>query len=816
MIKNYIVIALRSLLRNPTHTIINVTGLSLGICTCLLMILFVKDEFTFDQFHSKADRIFRVYAIEDYGKDQRFFDTTTPFPMGPALKQNFQEVEEVVRINNITAQLTIDEKTFSEDITIAGPALLKIFDFKLVEGDSHTALSNQNDLLLTEDAATKFFGTSEAVGRTLSIQLADQFEVFTVKGVIENPPSNSSIQFSVVISDLNYPKLYDERLLNSAWFNVTPETYVLLRDHADASRLQKMFPAVFKTLLGDDYGRSKYFVGLQPLTSIHLDTSFPPAIAQVSDPKYAYILSTIAILILFVACINFITLSVGRSLKRAKEVGIRKVVGAMRTQLVFQFIGEAFLITIVSIFIGVLLAVLFLPVFNDLAGKRLTMSPDLFITSVIFSLAGIIGIFAGSYPAFILSGFKPISILKGNLRSGDNKQLTRKILVGTQLALSIFLISCTLFMNRQLNFLQAKNLGFDSEQVAVIQLNVPGNGRLSEKIRSGFEKAAVFETQLDKITGVVNACASSHDFGNGSWVNIGFTDNEGTYRTFNMNVVDADYIPSLKINLVAGRNFYADNLEDYKTSIIVNEAFVKAYGWQDPIGQRIPGKEFAEHQIIGVVRDFNYESLYTRVSPLVLAMDPAIPFSGLENINIGNSPIPKLLIRIRKGEITSTMAEIETIWKNVTGGEEFEFDFVDQRLAAQYRGDQNLGRIVSYGALLAIVIGSLGLYGLASLAMQNRVKEISIRKVMGATERSLLILLTREYVYMIVISLLISIPVTWYLMQNWLLEFEYRIPIGADVFLLAGLISVVVALATIGYQTLKTASTQPAKTLKYE
>jgi putative ABC transport system permease protein len=815
MIKNYLKIAFRALWRNKAHSFINITGLSLGIGCCLLIVLFVEDEWTFDRFHSKIDRIYRAYAIEDWGENQRFFDTSTPFPLGPALKDNFGEVEAMVRVNSTSAQVRIGEVLFSETITIAGTPFLEVFDFDLEDGDRANALASPSNVLISRTAAKKLFGETDPMEKNIEIQLGERMEQFTVKGILKDPPTNSSITFSLVISDQNYPKLYSERVLTSAWFNIAPETYVLLKEGVDAKSFEKKFPPLFKSLLGEDYERSKYFVGLQPMASIHLDTSFPQAIAPVTDPKYSYILAAISALILFVACINFITLSIGRSLKRAREVGIRKVVGAVRSQIIFQFVGEAVIVTMFSLVLGLLLAVLSLPLFNEMAGKQLRIEADFFTGIVLFSLIGIIGLFAGSYPAFVLSGFKPISILKGNIQGGDTRQRVRKILVGVQLVLSIFLVSSTLLMQKQMGYLQNKNLGYSKDQLAVVQLTVASTGRLSERMRAGFEKAEQFKSELARIKGVREVCASSHDFGNGGWTNVGYTDEKGTYRTFYVNVIDETFLEVMKMQIVQGRNF-SDTPADRQRSIIVNEAFVNEYGWKDPIGKKIPGKAFADHEVIAVVKDFNFASLYTKVEPLVLALDPAVPFSGIENININNSPIPKLMVRLQAGAIASTMDQIKEVWNKMTGGQEFDYSFVDQSLEAQYRADQNLGRIVSTASMLAILIGSLGLYGLASLAMQNRTKEISIRKVLGATEQSLLVLLSREFMILIVICLLISIPITVYLMNTWLSTFEYRVGITVDIFLIAGAISLIIAMATISYQVIRTVWTQPADTLKYE
>lgn len=816
MIRNYLKIAFRALWRSKLHSIINVAGLSLGIACCLLIVLFVRDELTFDRFHAKADRIYRAYVIENWGENQVFVDMVTPFPLGPALRDNLAEVESMVRINNIGSQVKTEKELFSESVTVVGTDFLDVFDFNLLHGEKTNILNSQSNIVLTEESAKRFFGTINAVGKTVSLQLNESFEDFTVTGILENPPVNSSIQFSVLISDLNYPKLYNERSLTSGWFNITPETYVLLKEGTDVNKVTAKFPSIFKPLVGDDYEKSKYAVFLQPLTSIHLDNSLPAGIAPVSDPRYSFILSGIALLILIVACINFVTLSVGRSLKRAKEVGIRKVAGAQRQQLIFQFVGEAVIVTSIALLLGFALAVLNLPLFNDLAAKQLSFSFDVFTLGVIAALLGVIGFISGSYPAFVLSGFKPISVLKGALQTGSSKQTLRKVLVGVQLVLSIFLISSTMQMRKQLEFLQNKNLGFDREQLAVVQLNVTGGRGLRQRVPMGFEKAEQFKAELAKIPQIAGVCASSHDFGNGDWVNAGFTDDKGVYRTFFYNTVDDDYLQLLKIELASGRGFSDENPSDRRRAVIVNESFAKMFGWDDAIGKKIPGKNFGDHEVIGVVKDFNYSSLYTKVGPLVMAMDPEKILNGIENINVSNSPMPKLLIRLRPGNASATLDQIKQTWDKLTGGEEFAFSFVDQTLAAQYRNDQNLGKIVSVATLLAMIIGSLGLYGLASLAMQNRVKEISIRKVLGATERSLLLLLSRDYVMLIGIALIISVPITWYFMTNWMSTFEYKVGIGADTFLIAGGLSLLIALLTISYEAIKAAWSQPAKTLKYE
>jgi len=816
MLRNYFKIAFRSLWRSKAHSFINVFGLGLGIACCFLIALFVRDELTFDTFHSKADRIYRAYSREDWGENQQFFNTVTPFPMGPALKENLQEVELQVRFNTINSQVKIGESQFTETVAIAGQDFFKMFDFEIVKGEKSNLLGGQSNVILSERMAKKYFGENDPISKTISMQIGETFEDFLIKAVSKNVPTNSSVQFDILISDLNYSKLYNERLLSS-WFNIIPETYVQLKPGTDSKSVEKKFPKIFRTLLGEEsYKQSKYAPGLQPLKDIHLNVDYPVGIAPVSNPKYAYILSAIALLILFVACINFVTLSVGRSIQRAKEVGIRKVVGALRNQLITQFIGEAIIVTLIAMIIGIGLSLLNLPVFNDLSGKQLAFQFNQYTFLVIASLLLIIGFISGSYPAFVLSAFRPIAVLKGSLSGGSSKQGVRKVLVGIQLALSIFLISSTLLMRNQLSYLQNKDMGFDKEQLAEIQLNVPRTGRMADRINAGFEKAERFKAALSKFPDILAVCGSSHDFGNGSWTGLGYTDEKNVYRTFQMNVVDDEYIPTLKIKLAYGRKFSDSNPSDKRRSVIINEAFAKEYGWTDAIGKKIPGKNFPDHEIIGVVKDFNFASLYTKVLPLVIVEDASIILTGIENINVDASPFTKLMIRLKPGNMALATEQIKQVWNEITGDEEFSLTFVDQAMVRQYRNEQNLGKIVSIASLLSILIGSLGLYALASLALQNRTKEISIRKVMGASEQSLLVLLSKEYVFLIAVCLVISIPVTWYLMKNWLSTFEYRVGISLDVFVLAGGISLLIALATISFQTLKTVWTNPVKSLKYE
>ncbi len=817
MFRNYFKIAFRSLLKSKVHSFINVAGLTLGITCCILISLFVYDEWTFDTFHEKSDRIYRAYVKENWGENQEFFNTVTPFPLGPALKENFEEVESMIRITSVGTLIKVGQDTYRQRISVTGQDFFTMFDFQFLAGDRETALTGINNIVLTELLAVRYFGEENPVGKNILIQLGEEYEVFEVRGVVANPPSNSSIVFSAIISDLNFPRLYNERQLTSGWFNITPETYVLLRTGMDVKQLEKKFPDVLRTSIGEDnFKKSNFQAGLQPLTTIHLDTSFPVGIAPISNPRYSYILSAIAVLLLVVACINFISLSIGRSLQRAKEVGIRKVSGALRSQLIVQFIGEALILTCISLVLGITCSQLALPLFNTLSGKLLQFEINEFLVIVSLLLVLTIGVLAGSYPALILSGLKPTAILKGTFQGISSRQGLRKVLVGIQLMLSIFLISCTLIMSNQLNYLQHKNLGYQKEQLIVVPLMVSRSGNFSERIQAGFSQGEILKSAFTQLADVAGVCTSSHDFGTGAWGEIGYTDDQNIYRNFYMNIIEPDYLNVLQIALKAGRNFDANNPSDSRMGVIINESFAKSLGWEDPIGKKIPGKGFPDHEIIGLVNDFHFSSLYSSIAPLAMAMNPDVLLQGSENINFDSSPYPKLIVKLLPGNMSKTIDQLKTVWQKVSGEEEFIFNFVDESLAQQYRADQNLGKIIRYATIIAIIIGSMGLYGLASLAMENRRKEISIRKILGATEKNLMVMLSRDYILLVLGALLISIPITWFFMRDWLSAFEYRVTINADVFLISGGISIIVALTTIAYQTIKTALEKPADNLKCE
>lgn len=799
-------------MRRKGFSSINIFGLSVGLACCILIFLYVSEEFTFDRFHNKSDRIYRAWVLEDYGEGKIFHNTITPGVLGPTLSSHFPEINGLARYSNVGGLILKDGQTFNETIFQAGPDFFDIFDFKVLEGSTENSLSELSSIVITEKAASKYFGKVSPVGKTLEIQIDSGFRDYIVRAVLEDIPSNSSLQFDYLISDLHYKTLVNPRVLNS-WTNIICETYVLLDENNAVEELEAKFPAMMREVLQDFDG--SYTVGLQKITDIHLNPDMPIGFAPVSDPKYSYILSAIAILILIVAAVNFTTLSLGLSIVRAKEVGVRKVAGAQRKQLMVQFITETFLITGASLFMGVLLAILGLPLFNDLAGKTLEIIPTVSNLSFLLGLAILITLVAGSYPAMVLSGFRPISVLKNEVKVGGGRQALRKILVITQFVFSIFLIASTLIMQAQIDFLRTKDLGFKKEQIVVVPLNVNAL-RYTQIVSAGLDRSLPFKNELQKFPEVKRVGLSTHTVGTGGWTNAGYTDVQGNFRSFDLNCVDEDYLEAMQIELVAGRNFDPNIPSDRRRSILVNEAFVREYGWEDPLSQKIPGNDFDDHEIIGVVKDFNYASLHGNVEPLVITINPLVVFSGISDIGVGTSIAPKLIVSLESGNLTESIDNIKSVWNKLSPGEEFNFSFVDQTLDAQYDNDKHLGKIVTSASILAIIIGSLGLLGLASLSMASRVREISLRKVLGASNKGLFLLLGKDFLIMILAALILSVPLTYFLMNDWLNAFAYKVSISPVFFLVAGGISMVAACLTIAYHTAKTIMTNPVRNLRQE
>lgn len=818
MLKNYLKIAFRNLFKNKTYSAINIFGLSIGVGCCMLILLYLTNEFSYDRFHENSDRTYRAWVHEDYGDGSIYWNTVTPIRLKESIEENIPEAELVVRRHIYTDQVKISEQSdgFSEPIQLVDPEFFSMFDFEILKGDPNSIFAQTSNVVLTPSSAKRFFGTEDVLNKTLLIKVDDEFLPFTVTGVIEDSPTNSSIQYQLLIPFENGRKIFGQGAYEG-WFSVTPETYVQLNEQAEVVETRAKLITMMQQVLGERWAESQYTVDLQPITDIRLNPSVPVGLTQVSDPVYLYILSGIALLILLIACVNFMTLSISRSTSRAKEVGIRKTIGAARSHLMYQFWGEALLMTFLALGAGLFFAELLLPYFNNLSETDLNLGFNSSNTLLFFGLGAFISLVAGIYPALILSGFKPVEVLKGKIQLKGDKSLFRTGMVVFQFTLTIFLIASTLTIGDQLDYMRSKDLGFQKEQVVVLDISdhpdrETGFIGLIERTNKTVE---LLNSQLASIPEVEGVSTSLYTPAESRWINADYKDTEEKLHDFNMNIVGHDYPELMDINFLEGRSFSEEITSDATNAIIINKAFADEHGWDDPLNSKLPNPNFQDHEVIGMVENFNYSSLRTEVEPLVMVLDPRIIFSGIDNINF-NGTSPTISIKISATNVPKTIESIEQAWSQINPGIPFNLSFLDQAIDSQYRQEERLSQIVTFGSSLAIIIACLGLFGLASLLVVRKTKEIGVRKVLGASSQGIVVLVNKEFTRLVAVAFLLAVPMIWYAMEFWLQNFAYQVNISFWTFLIAGIATVFIAWISVSYQSFKATTINPVESLKGE
>ncbi len=803
MIKNILKVAFRYLAKHKGYTIINVVGLAVGIAAVLLITFFVRSEWSFDGMHSKGERIHRAWLQEQY-QGEIFNNTATPIPLAPLLAEKLPEVERATRITEIGTPIIHEENTYNYAVTLVDSSFFEVFDFKLLSGDIHNPFPDQNSMIISEEAAINFFGKETPIGKSLELKIGGESRLFTIRGIAEDVPYESSIRFEFLIPFSNSKNIWNEKIRNSGWSYVTVGTYVLLKEGTDPAVVNSKIPAFMDPIVAKHYEPGEYKVALQPLSDIHFGNSLPKDVPSPSNSLYSYILATVGILILLIACINFITLSTGRSATRALEVGVRKVMGAERKQLIFQFWGESFLVTLFALILGLILAFLLLNPFNQLANREFVFSADPFTLIFCFLILVFITVFAGGYPALVLSSFQPVKVLKGKFKTGKMGFFGRALVIG-QFVASIVMIICTIIIGKQLNYLQNKDLGYEKEHIVVVPTHRSGE--------EGIALASRYLNALEENPQVLNATRSIFSMAEFGWMKLGYTDETGVYRNFSFNTIDPEFINTMDLEIINGRGFMSNNPAD-SSAIIVNEALVKQYGWEDPIGQKLPGKY--EERIIGVIKDFHIESLHNPIEPAVLALKANSIIQNSSDINTSASTNPRVSVKFREGNLQEHIAILENTWKEVAGDQEFSYRFLDDALAAAYDQERRLSKIVQYTSILSIFIACLGLFGLATLVVARRKKEIGIRKVLGADVSTLVATLNKEFVIQILIAAVIAFPLAWLMLNRWMRDFEYRIDIPFWVFVFAAVAVMVVGLVTVSFQSVKAAMRNPVKGLRSE
>ncbi|MEO6851968.1 MAG: ABC transporter permease [Mucilaginibacter sp.] len=813
MIRNYIKIAFRNLLKNKGFTAINVLGLALGLATCLLIVFYVFDELSYDNYNTKADRVYRINYDIKFGGVQNPY-AIVPAAVAAALKADFPEVEQVARFRYRGGnKVKKGNQNIQEDhMVFADNSIFDVFTLPVISGDQANALKDPHTVVLTEDAAKKYFGqTSDGyrsvIGQVLTFNDNEQFKV---TAVIKNVPKQSHFHFDFFIS---MPTLAESREVS--WLSNNFTTYILLKPGANYQHLAAKLPdflrrhagAQLQSALHQDFAtfeKSGNFLkfSLMPLKDIHLRAAMLDELEANGDITYVYIFSAIAIFVLLIACVNFMNLSTARSANRAREVGVRKVLGSPRKYLVAQFLTESILVTLIGTTIAVFTAWAFLPFFNQISGKELTVTAQIlaWLIPALLIIIIVIGCLAGSYPALFLSAFQPIDVLKGKLAAGFKGGTLRSVLVVFQFAISIFLIIGTLVIYNQLKYIQNKDLGFNRDHILVVK-----------DVWSLGKGASAFKQEIKGLTGVQNAALSNSlptDQGNDntrSFFKSPVIDQKGAVLSHEW-YVDEDYIPTLNMKMAAGRNFSKDMSTD-ASAVIINQAFAKLLSYSNPVDKFIyvpANNELTKTNkvhIIGVVKDFNFKSLKDNVAPLLINLSPDM---GVLSIRVNTSDIPGL------------MAQVKSKWEGVLPNQQFSYSFMDQDFDALYRSEQRMGGISIAFTSLAIIIACLGLFGLAAYAAEQRVKEIGIRKVLGANISTIVGMLSKDFMVLVFLAIIIAVPVSWWLMGKWLQSFAYRQDVQWWIIAVAGLGAVLIAFITISFQSVKAALTNPVKSLKSE
>jgi len=792
MFKNYLKIAFRNIKKNKGYSFISISGLAIGMTCCILILLLVQYDLSFDNFHHKSDQICLLKEIQSFsGRPSRHYSMIPP-PMGPAMTDDYPEVINYTRFFMVGAILPQYKDTRLEIgwPLLADPSVFQIFDFELVSGDPKTALNEPYSIVITEEIAQRFFEQDDPIGKVLSLD--DVFvqgdppnTPYIVTGVMKNIPSNSYLQFDALMSVRTWRAGAD---WIHKWEGNYSLTYLLLDKNTDYKELEKKFPEFVQKYLPD--WTDNFVLYLQPLRDIHWDEI---------DKTYVYVSSVVALFVLLIACINFVNLATARSANRAKEVAMRKVMGAHRWQLIKQFLGESVFLSFCAMLITTALIKLALPVFNEISGEILVFDYfDNFVLLLDFiGIFLIVGILAGSYPAFFISAFQPTVVLKGSVKAGIRGIQLRRILVVAQFAISIILIICTGIMTKQLHYTQNKDMGFDKDNVLLLNIYPKMYGQMESIKHELLQNPAIIGVTASNSLFAFNLLTSDIDF-------------EGRSQDESWNVpymsIDYDFISFYGLELVAGRDFSREFATDSISAYIVNEALVNKLGWESPVGEPFAlGKEAKNMgRVIGVVKDFHFDSFRKEIGPVVLCVRPNI--------------YTLISVRIRPENVTETRQYLEKKWYqySIPGRPLQKFYFLDENFAWRYRYDEKIRKISEVFSLIAVIIACMGLFGLISFTAEQRTKEIGIRKALGASVSSIFLLLSKEFLKLLGVAILIAWPIAWYIMDKWLQEFVYRIKLDWGIFVLAGALALVIALLTVSYQAVKAARANPVDSLRYE
>lgn len=793
MLKNYLKIAWRNLSKHKSFTLINIMGLAVGMTACFLIFLYVNFELSYDQFHSKGDRVYRL-SCDIKTPSETIKAGISSWAFGPNLKSEFPEIETYTRVSHEGMLVKKGDIKYQEESTMfADSTFFKVFDYKLVKGNAQTALSAPLSIVFTETTARKYFGNADPIGQT--VQLSGDLLAAKVTGVVKDFPHNTLLKADMIVSMSTYPQAF-HRQLDEQWGNFGAITYLLLKPGTNEAALTRKFPAFLERRIGDQMrlGKMHFTFSLEPMKNLYLHATRDGL--ERGSMNNVYVFSIIAVFILLIACINFVNLTTARAAERAKEVGIRKVAGAQQRQLALQFLGESLLLCLGACILAMVLSGLLMPLFNQLAGKTVSVGIWHNRTALLCLVlaAVVIGLLAGFYPAAVLSNFQPITVLKGRFSTGMKGAALRKGLVLTQFTISISLIIATIIVYRQMHFMRSHDLGFNQEQMLVVETN-------------GDPAQQTFKQEIARLAGVQSVAVSSAVPGGGNAGAYSEIQNkQGDFQVANLDAyfVDFDYIPQFKMKMVAGRAFSKEFATDTTQAMVINEATAKVLGFsrmEDALGKHF--KQWGrEGVVIGVVKNFHFRSLQEDIKPLTMRIEP------------GNFSM--VSAKITASDAAATVKALERKWNEMVPDRPFRYFFLDDYFDKQYRGQQRFGSLFLNFAILAIFISSLGLLGLASYSTLQRTREIGVRKVMGASVTSIVNLLSLDFLKLVLIAFLIAVPASWYFMHQWLQSFAYKASLPWWIFAAAGGMALLITLITISFQAVKAAIANPVRSLRAE
>ncbi|MFC1493297.1 ABC transporter permease [candidate division KSB1 bacterium] len=811
MFKNYLKTAFRSISRNKITSFINIFGLSIGIAFSLLAFLFVDHEYSYDKFHKDSDRIFRVWS-DNY--NPRFGPMKMPsasLRLIDDFKNLYPEVGHITRMSHLQGLIGKEDKLYREMISFVDSDFFRIFNYPIIKGSMIDPTGDLSSIVISSDMAEKYFPGENPVGKKIEITLSGKREEYFITSVIDNCNSTSSIKFDFLMSIDKFISMQSRQYLES--YNIYLTTmYFKLKQEADIDELRDKVLRINEHINQPIREGSTKLYRLQSLSEIHLDTEVVSYGYNSSNPLFSYIFAGLGGVVLIIACINFMILSIGLSAKRIREIGVRKVIGAFRSSLIKQFLGEAVLMSFIALGAGIVIAILFLPVFNELSGKSLEFALNIKLLLMMGLLALSVGFISGSYPAIFQSKFDPVRVLKG-ASGGTGRSIFSKCLVIIQFSLSILLIITTFVFQRQLNFLHEKNLGFDQEKVLEINLNT--NAENGANILERYRNEIISDSRITSVAGT----SSNYSTGiRGGMTQLGF-EAQGEERIFiNYSVIDYDYLETMGIKIVAGRNFSKGFGTDPENALIINETAVRNFDLKDPIGKKMDWIGPGSQKIVGVIKDFHYGSLHNEIEPLLLCLtDTPVDNDNLKSAIGGFPQFYKFaVIKISEGDPRPVIDHLRTVWQDVSPNSPFEFQFVDDTIQLFYESEQKWGKIINYASVFAVIVACLGLFGLSLISSQKRIKEIGIRKVLGASSGRIVKLISAELILLVAFSSILAFPAAYFITNKWLQNFAYKIDLTIMIFIISGLLVLIIAALTISFQTIKAANSNPVESLRYE